>query len=570
MATQTSSIWTPLRHPVFRALWIASVASNVGTWMHNVGADWLMTTLAPNPFMLGLLQAAENAPLFLLALPAGALADIVDRRRLLLFSQAWMLVAAIALALLTLLGLTTPSVLLLLTFALGLGAALNAPVWLAIVPELVPRDDLPLAVGLNSIALNIARAVGPAIGGLIVAAAGSWAVFLLNSLSFIGILIVLRKWHREPLESVAPAERLAGAIRAGLRYVRHAPELRSVLARTAVFASCASALWALLPLVARQQLGLGAEGYGVLLGGLGGGAIIGAFALPRLRQIVPINILIIAGTCVFAVITAMLALVHSLFILAIAMIFGGVAWMTLMSSFNIAVQTVVPEWVRARALSIYLLVFYGSLAGGSIAWGSIASHLGIPLTLLAAAGMLLTGLLAHFFYTLPQGRTLDLSPSLHWTEPVVNTDPDPEEGPVLVMVEYQIEPERAAEFIDAMRALGRIRRRDGASRWGIFHDAANPGRYVETFMVESWGEHMRQHARVTNEDRVVKARARSFHIGPGAPRVSHLIADEHSKGLNGRRHSRLIGRKRHERKHGVTKSTELAVNRPEPEADREH
>src|SRR5215213_1818024 len=279
MSERGSSTWSPLRLPLFRALWLAAVASNVGTWMHNVGAEWLMTTLAPTPFLVALMQTAETAPTFLLALPAGALADIVDRRRLLIFSQAWMLCAAVALAASALAGLTSPTVLLLLTFALGLGAAMNAPAWQAIVPELVPREELASAVSLNGVAFNIARAVGPALGGLIVAAAGPWAVFLLNSFSFVGVILVLYRWRRESVESISPTERVVGAMRAGLRYARHAPELRNVLVRTGAFALCASALWALMPLVARRELGLGPFQYGLLLGCLGAGAIAGAFLL---------------------------------------------------------------------------------------------------------------------------------------------------------------------------------------------------------------------------------------------------------------------------------------------------
>src|ERR1044071_2832606 len=266
MSESRSSTWSPLRLPLFRALWLAAVASNVGTWMHNVGGEWLMTTLSPTPLLVALMQTAETTPTFLLALPAGALADIVDRRRLLIFSQTWMLVAAVGLAASTIFGITTPTVLLLLTFALGLGAAMNAPAWQAIVPELVGREELASAVSLNSVAFNIARAVGPALGGMVVAALGSWAVFLLNSFSFVGIIIVLYRWRRERAESISPTESVLGAMRAGLRYARHAPELRNVLVRTGVFALCASALWATIPLVARTQLGLSASGYGVLLG----------------------------------------------------------------------------------------------------------------------------------------------------------------------------------------------------------------------------------------------------------------------------------------------------------------
>lgn len=523
------SAWGPLVQPLFRALWLAAVASNIGTWMHNVGADWLMTTLAPSPLMVGLMQTAENAPLFLLALPAGALADIVDRRRLLLFTQTWMLVSAVALGLLTLFGLTTPGVLLLLIFSLGLGAALNAPAWQAIVPELVPRSELSAAVSLNSVAFNIARAAGPALGGLVVAAIGSWAVFLLNSLSFVGVLTVLYRWRREPIESISPTERIVGAMRAGVRYVRHAPGLRAVLVRTGVFVSCASALWAMLPLVARQQLGLGAFGYGVLLGGLGAGAILGAVILPTLRRKVSLNVLISGGTIIFAAVIAVLATVHIFALLSVVMIFGGIAWMALMSSFNMSVQALVPAWVRARALSIYLLVFFGGMALGSAFWGAVATRVGISAALRCAAAALIAGLAAAYFFPLRVSEGLDLEPSLHWSEPTVVTELDPQAGPVLVTVDYQIAPERAAEFVAAMQEWKIILRRDGAVRWGLFADPARPGHYVETFLVESWAEHMRQHARVTNEDRAVQERIRSFHLGETEPVVTHLVAQDFSK-----------------------------------------
>jgi MFS family permease len=504
--------------------------------MHNVGADWLMTSLAPSPFMVGLMQTAENAPLFLLALPAGALADIVDRRRLLLYTQAWMLVSAVALGLLTLIGLTTPWVLLLLIFALGLGSALNAPAWQAIMPELVPRSELSAAVSLNSVAFNIARAVGPALGGFVVAAVGSWAVFLLNSLSFIGVLFVIYRWRRERVESISPTERIVGAMRAGVRYMRHDPDLRAVLVRTGVFVSCASALWAMMPLVARQQLGLGAFSYGVLLGGLGAGAILGAFILPAMRRKVSINALIIGGTIIFAAATAILATVHIFALLCVVMLFAGIAWMALMSSFNVIVQAIVPAWVRARVLAIYLLVFFGGMALGSALWGAVANRIGISAALAYAAAALVVGLAAAYFFPLRIVEELDLEPSLHWSEPIVVTEPHPQDGPVLVTVDYRIEPERAEEFVKAMRELKRILRRDGAMRWGLFADPAQPGHYVETFLVESWAEHMRQHARITNEDRVVQDYVRSFHLGDSSPIVTHLIAQDFSK-----RHKRRSG-----------------------------
>jgi MFS family permease len=497
--------------------------------MHNVGADWLMTTLAPSPWMVALMQTAENAPLFLLALPAGALADIVDKRRLLLYTQGWMLLSAVSLAVLTLLGLTTPWVLLILIFCLGLGSALNAPAWQAIIPELVPRSELPAAVSLNSVSFNIARAVGPALGGFVVAAVGSWAVFLLNSLSFVGVIIVLYRWKREDVESISPTERIVGAMKAGLRYVRHDPGLQAVLVRTGVYVSCASALWAMMPLVARKQLGLSAGGYGILLGSLGAGAILAAVLLPSLRRRFSVNMLVGASTVAFAVATAALATIRIVPVLCLAMIFGGIAWMALMSSTNIIVQTIVPSWVRARVLSAYMLVFFGSMALGSAFWGVIATHLGIPETLLIAAGALIAGLGAAYFFPLRMGEELDLEPSLHWPDPVYINEPHPSDGPVLVTIEYQIDPARADDFVAAMREVKRIMRRDGAVRWGLFADPGRPTQYLETFLVESWAEHLRQHARVTMEDRIVQDLARSFHAGSEEPVVTHLIAQDLSK-----------------------------------------
>jgi MFS family permease len=526
MSERESSTWRPLRLPLFRALWLAAVASNVGTWMHNVGAEWLMTTLAPSPLLVALMQTAETAPAFLLALPAGALADIVDRRRLLIVSQAWMLCAAVALAATALAGLTNPTVLLLLTFALGLGAAMNAPAWQAIVPEIVPRGELAAAVSLNSVAFNIARAVGPALGGLLVAAAGPWAVFLLNSFSFLGVILVIYRWRRETVESFSPAERVVGAMRAGVRYARHAPELKNVLARTGVFALCASALWASMPLVARAELGLGAFEYGILLGCLGAGAVAGAFAIAWARRVVSVNVMVALGTLVFAGATAALGTVRNYWLLCAAMLCGGVAWMTTMSSLNVSVQTVVPEWVRARALALYLLVFFGSLAAGAAAWGATAERAGLPATLLAASAALVVGLAATPLFPLRGGEALDLNPSLHWSEPTFVQEPPPEDGPVLVTVEYFIDPDRSYEFSRAMRESKRIARRDGATSWGLFTDPARPGRYLETFLVESWAEHMRQHARVTNEDRAVHEILRSFHTGDAPPVVTHLVAEK--------------------------------------------
>jgi MFS family permease/quinol monooxygenase YgiN len=525
LGQEAVSPWSPLAQPIFRALWIATVASNIGTWMEDVGESWLMVSLTTSPMLVALVETAGSLPIVLLALPAGALADVVDRRRLLLITQSWMLVSAAVLGVFTLAGMVTPWLLLLLTFILGLGTAMNGPVWQAIIPDLVPRRELPAAVTLVGVAINVSRAVGPALGGLLVAAAGSGVVFLLNAISFLGVMIVIYRWQPAPRQSAMPPEHILGAMRAGLRYVRHAPELRAAFVRTGVFILCASALWALLPLQARYALGLGSFGYGVLLGCIGTGAVAGAAFLPKVRQKVSNNLLVVGATVLFAGVTAVLAHVHVTAVAGAAMILAGIAWIAVMSSFNTAAQTAAPAWARARALSIYMLVFMGGMAVGSAAWGAVAARFGVVTALTCAALGLIIGITASWRYRLIGGDDLSLAPSAHWPEPVVVLEPKPEQGPVLVQVEYRIDPDQAREFRHAMRELRRVRRRDGAFRWSLYRDPAEPGRFVESFLVETWAEHLRQHLRVTEADREIEDRALAFHIGGGQPAVTHLIAE---------------------------------------------
>jgi MFS family permease len=475
--------------------------------------------------MVALVQAMTSLPMFLLSLPAGALADVMDRRRLILFTQAWMLASATALGFLTLAGLTTPGLLLLFTFLLGLGTALNGPAWQAIVPEIVPREDLPGAVTLQSIGFNIARAVGPAIGGLLVAVAGPAATFLLNAASFFGVLIVLVRWRRTPLESVLPGERFFGALRTGLRYVRHAPAVQAVIVRSSTFVLCASALWALLPLVARTELGQGPAGYGLLLAAQGAGAVSGAFVLPRLKRGSSADGLAAAGILVFAAGTAGLGALRSFPLVLVALFAAGGAWLSLLSSFNVALQTVIPSWVRGRALSVYMLGVFGGLTLGSALWGAVADRLGTEKALWIAAGGMVLGLAATWRVHLPSGEGLDLAPSRQWPAPRMASDLELESGPVLVTIEYRIDPERVPEFMAAMQDLRRIRLRDGSLQWGLFMDADVPDRWTEVFLVESWVEHLRQHERVTVADEEVRHRAGSFHAGDRPPEVRHLVAE---------------------------------------------
>lgn len=526
-----ASAWDPLREPVFRALWLASLVSNVGTWMQNVGGSWLMTTLSPSPLLVALMQTATSLPVFLVGLPAGTLADLVDRRRLLLVTQTWMLVCAGILAALTFAGLTTPLVLLLLTFGLGLGATANNPAWQATTPEVVSRARLPGAIALNGAGFNLSRAVGPALGGIIVASVGPGANFLLNAVSFLGTIVVLYRWRRQPRTPSREREGLLSATRAGLRYVRHAPDLRVVLARSGMYILGASALWALLPLVARQNLGLDATGYGILVGSLGVGAVGGAVLYPRMRarwtadQLVPLSIFL------FAVMLLLLAWVPVVLLVCVALGFAGIGWMATNSSFQIAVQTGTPGWVRARAIGVYLLVFQGGLAIGSGVWGVVAEQVGNPLALSFAAAVLVVGVAVSRRLPLREVTEQEVRLSTHLPPPRVEDEPAPRQGPVLVTAEFRVEPGNAPEFVRAMRAVERVRRRDGAVRWGLFHDPADPERYLETFLVDSWVEHQRQHERTTEADRAVEQHAYDLTQGGAAVAVSHLVAADADRDL---------------------------------------
>lgn len=521
----TAASEKPLASPVFRALWIATVVSNIGTWMHDVGAGWLMTSLSADPLMVALVQAATTLPMFALALPAGALADIVDRRKLLIGAQLFGLVATAILALTTFGGITTAWVLLALTAAIAVGAALSAPTFQAIVPELVPGKALQQAVALNSLGVNIARAIGPALGGVIIAAAGTGAVFALNAVSVLGVIAVLVRWRRDVPQRHLPAEHFLGAMRAGVRYALQAPGLQTVLIRSIGFFLFASGLWALLPVIARRDLGLGPAGYGGLLTFMGLGAIAGALLMPRIRGRLGANRTTVAASLLLAAAMAGLSLAGSFLAAAAALTAGGFAWIAMMASLNGGAQASSPAWVKARALALYLLVFQGSMTAGSTLWGATASRIGVPATLLLTAALLvLTTLVLAWRRPLDSMAKLDLAPSLHWPAPLVEGAVEHDRGPVLVTIEYRIDPSRVAEFFAAMQGMRRIRQRDGAIHWGLYEDAAEPGLVLETFTVESWLEHLRQHDRVTNADRVQQEAVRAFQRDATAPMVRHLIA----------------------------------------------
>jgi MFS family permease len=506
-------------------MWIASTASHIGSYMTDVGQGWLMATLTPSPLVVSLLLTAESLPFFALGLPAGALADIVDRRRLLIVTQAAMAVAVGTLAVTTFTGIVTPWMLLTLAFALGIATALNDPAWYAVLPELVPGDEIAAGVTLSGVGVNVARTLGPALGGLVVAATGPGVVFALDALSFLGVLGVLAAWRRERIPTALPAERMLGAIRAGLRFARHSQALRRVLLAAFLFMVCGGGVMALMPVLARET-GRGAVGFGLLLGSLGVGAVTGAALLPRVRARVGPDGLIAGGSLAFAAVAVGAAAFREIFVLCPILLVGGVAWISVLSTLTVAAQQASPPWVRARALAVYLIVFQAGIAGGSALWGVVASRAGLSASYLGIAGGLLLGAALAVRLKPAADEVVDHTPAHHWPDPVVTGEPSLDAGPVMVQVEYDVDPARTDAFRIAMNALGQSRRRDGALAWWLFQDAADPARFVETWIEVTWAEHLRNHERVSVAHKDLEQRAVSLTRTGSTLTTRHFITPQ--------------------------------------------
>lgn len=523
-APATHGPWSPLGQPTFRALWLAILVGNIGTWIHDVAAAWVMAETTDSPLMVAAVQSATTLPVVLLAVIAGTLADIVDRRRYLILAQLWMLLVASTLAVLAHLDRLGPWVLVALTFALGIGAAMAMPAQQATTPELVPKPMLGPAVALGSLSMNIARAIGPALGGLIVAQAGiAWA-FAVNALTFLGVAVVLWRWRRAPAASVLPPETFGVALRAGLRYATRASVLQAVLVKAAWFFTFASALTALLPIVVKQDLHASAGTYGLLLGCIGAGAIGGAMLLPGLRTRMDPDRMVLLATLAYAACILAIALLRWVPLLYAIALLAGFAWIAVLSSLQIAAQTAVPAWVRARALSLYIVVFSGGMAAGSLGWGWLAQTFGTPRALLAAGLGTAVAALVGARFRLGEAAHVNVTPSGHWPQPVVGPDLHDDRGPVLVTIEYRIDPARRATFLQRMQPLGRARRRNGALQWGVAEDSTQPGVYLEYFVDASWREHLRQHERVTEDERALQDALLETLADPAQrPRVRHFI-----------------------------------------------
>ena len=543
MVERHATGFEPLQSPLFRRLWVASTISNLGGWMQDTAGTWLMTVLTTSPLLIALMQTAASLPVVMLGLLAGATADIFDRRRLLLFWQAWMLAAVALLSVLTFFHIISPLVLLMLTFLLNIGTAMNSPAWQAIMPELVPHEQLPEAVSLNSAGFNLARALGPALGGLAIAAfahavTGAAWTFLVNALSFVGVIVVLYQWKRNPIfKSALPAERIYGSMRAGLRYIQYAPPLKAAFARTFVFTLFVSAVWALLAVVAARDLHQGALGYGILNGSMGLGAVIGATNLPRVRRRLSADKIIAISTVVFAATLVVLAFVHYPVVIIPVLLLAGFAWTSTMSTLNLAVQISAPGWVQARTLGAYQMVFAGGMAMGSVIWGLVAEHVSTPASLAAAAaGLMLTLPLSNRMHVM-RGELPDLSPSRsRLVVPLVAIEPQMSDGPVRILIDYDVDPTDYDAFVHAIHELKNVRLRDGAMRWGIFQDANDARHLNETFVMESWIDYLRQRERFTASDRRIWEQVLALHQGEQLPRITHTIyAKERTRGAGGMR-----------------------------------
>lgn len=519
------SAWAPLRRPVFRLLWVTWLTANIGMWMNDVAAAWLMTTLTTSPLMVALVQSAATLPVLLLGLPSGALADILNRRRWFMFTQFWVAANALVLCLVLAAGWMTPHLLLALIAGNGIGLAMRWPVYAAIVPELVPRRELPTAIALNGIAMNTSRVIGPIIAGALIASLGSGYVFLLNAALSLAAGFAIMRWRLEPKPSVLPGERFFGAMRVGFQYVTQSRLMRAVLLRIAIFFLQSTALLALLPLVARNMPDGGAWVYTSLLASLGLGAIAAAFGLPRLRVLITRDRLLRDGTLLQALAMVAVGFAPNVWSAMPAMMLAGAAWLAVVNTLTVASQLSLPDWVRARGMSIYLMTMMGATSASAALWGQVASAIEVPWTFVAAAA---TGIVLWLsvgrLHPAPDEQQ-DLTPARMLQEPVPAFPVEHQMGPVMVTVDYRIDPARAADFAAVMRESRANRLQLGALSWGLFHDTGEPGHYIEYYLDESWADHLRRFDRFTAADADLRNRRYAFHIGAGPPKVSRYIAE---------------------------------------------
>lgn len=523
MTSSTDRPVSAFRIPIFRAVWIASVASNFGGLIQSVGASWMMTSLTPSPSLVALVQASTTLPIMLLSLLAGAIADNLDRRIVMLASQSFMLAVSLALAVCAWMGVLNPVLLLAFTFLIGCGTAFNGPSWQASVGDMVPRATLPAAVALNSMGFNIARSVGPAVGGAIVAAAGAAAAFAFNAVSYIGLIGVLARWRPARQPRTLPRENIATAMGAGVRYVAMSPNLRIVLVRAGVFGLAASAIPALMPLIARDQVAGGALTYGFLSGAFGIGAVLGALSSGRLRRMLSTEWIVrIAATALTlgAGISSLSALMP---LTMFALVFAGAGWVLALSTFNVTVQMAAPRWVVGRAVALYQMAAFGGMALGSWIFGEVAEVHGVAISLAVAAALQAVSVPLGLLFKLPQVEELNLDPQNRWQEPETVVKIEPRSGPVVVTIEYRIAPVDIRDFLAAMNERKRIRVRDGARHWTLLRDLGDDTLWIERYNVPTWLDYIRHNQRRTHADAENSDHIHQLHQGPDLPQVHRMI-----------------------------------------------
>ena len=520
-STAAASPLTPFRHRVFLWLWIGVVVSSIGAWGQTVGAQWLFVNDPHAATIVPLVQTAGTLPMVLLALPAGVLADAFDRRWLLLVVQLYGVAVAALLAILTALDMMPPGLLLAFTFAVGAGLAMTSPTWQALITELVPRSEFSAATRLDMVSVNVSRAAGPALAGFIIAAWGVAPVFAFNAALTLVFAVILVAWRR-PTQATADRERFLPAMRAGGRYVRHEPVVRTLLLRFAAFVFPATAVWALLPLIARQQLGLAADGYGILFAALGTGAVTAALTLGPVKEKLSSNaILALAGT-LFGAAFAGVALIESMWLAVPLLVVCGYAWTATVATVISELQLFLPGWVRARAIAIYLMVFLGTQSVASPVWGLVTQHGSLRAAVLLAAALIAVSVGLTIVLRVPDSQHLDRSPLAYWDTPRLVGDPHPEAGPIMVSIQYTVDPDRQAPFVEAMQSMRRSRLRSGASRWHLYRIGEDPLLFLEQFEVPTWTEHQRQHeVRLTAEDKEIEDAAFAHIVG--RPRAQHLL-----------------------------------------------
>lgn len=531
MAQEKESALSPFKHRTFAVMWLAALISNIGTWMHSVGAGWLMTSLSPSPLVIALVQTATTLPVFLFALPAGALADIFNRRSLLLITNIMMLVSATIFAVLVWQGMASAMLLLAFTFLLGAGAAFMAPAWQAVIPKMVPKEELPQAVALGGISINLSRAIGPALAGLLITMHGIASPFVANTASFVVIILALVWWkNATPATSNnLPPERVWSAMKTGIRYACNSAPLKATMWHVLGFMFFANAYWGLLPIISKDTLQGNAAYFGMLMGAVGFGAVMGAFLLPRFKRKLNANQMVALGTLGTSAITGYFTIAADQHLAIAASLIFGMSWILVLSSVNISAQQALPDWVRARGLAVFMMVFFGSMSLGATFWGWLAGVTSTETSMLAASMGGILFILFSYRSKLQQGKDLNLTPSHHWPQPITHDEVAYDEGPVIIQICYVIHERDREAFLDAVHQLKPARQRDGAHSWGVYEDTEQKGHYIEHFVEESWVEHLRHHERVTHADKPLQDAVMAFHQGDETPIVKHFLASYPTK-----------------------------------------